>query len=95
MSPLNKLWFSQAALSAWQGCPLKFKYRYIEGLYWPVVTGGKLSERIEQGRQFHLLAQRYFGGQGRGRPQGPTLATWLARLEQYLPLDSGLTYLPE
>ena len=95
-SERSKLWFSQASLSAWQSCALKFKYRYIDGLYWPLAAGGKVSEHIELGRKFHLLAQRYFsGGAGALPPGEPMLATWLNRLQEYLPLSSKEEFLPE
>lgn len=89
------MWFSQAALSAWQSCPLKYKYRYLDGLYWPLATGGQLSAKIERGRQFHLLAQRYFGGWTGNPPGDPLLADWLEGLRGFLPLEPGLEYLPE
>lgn len=95
MPTLAKLWFSQAALSAWQSCPLKFKYRYIDGLYWPIIAGGKVSEHIELGRRFHLLAQRYFACGDKEPPVEPLLASWLVRLTEYLPLAPEKKYLPE
>jgi len=95
MSDLSKLWFSQASFSAWLSCPLKFKYRYLDGLYWPVASGGTVGEHIELGRRFHLLAQRYFSG-GPGEPPGdPVLTQWLNQLKEYLPLTDQCRYLPE
>lgn len=95
-SELEKLWFSQASLSAWQNCPLKFKYRYIDGLYWPLATVGKVSEHIELGRKFHLLAQRYFScGEPGPTPGEPLLASWLAQLQENFPLSPDSEYLPE
>lgn len=92
---LKDLWFSQASLSAWRDCPLKFKYRYIDGLYWPLTVGGTVSEHIERGRVFHLLAQRYFAGDRPFAGAEPLLAAWLASLQQYLPLTANLEFLPE
>lgn len=93
---LNKLWFSQASLSAWQNCPLKFKYRYIDGLYWPLAAGGKVSEHIELGRKFHLLAQRYFSCGGTEPAPGEQLLTsWLVQLQEHFPLSPEHEYLPE
>jgi len=95
-SELEKLWFSQAALSAWQNCPLKFKYRYIDGLYWPLAVEGQVSEHIEMGRKFHLLAQRHFSCGGTGPVPGePLLASWLAQLQENFPLNESEEYLPE
>lgn len=93
MEQLANLWFSQAALSAWLNCPLKFKYRYIDGLYWPLTTQGDVREHVELGRQFHLLAQRYFtdgGAEADGQ-----LGQWLARLQEFLPLTPNHRFLPE
>lgn len=92
---LTKLWYSQAALSAWQNCPLKFKYRYLDGLYWPIVSAGKVGEHMELGRKFHLLAQRYFGGCPAAAPAEPLLTGWLARLHEFLPLGASEEYLAE
>jgi len=94
---LEKLWFSQASLSAWLSCPLKFKYRYIDGLYWPMAVGGVVSEHIELGRKFHLLAQRYFSDGSIVIPPGEDalLSQWIARLKEYLPRNSAYRFLPE
>lgn len=94
---LDKLWFSQASLSAWLNCPLKFRYRYIDGLYWPVTTGESVSAHIELGRRFHLLAQRYFvSGETRVPPgEDSVLGHWLHRLKEYLPLTGARRFLPE
>lgn len=94
---LSTLWFSQAALSAWQNCPLKFKYRYIDGLYWPISTAGVVEEHIEVGRKFHLLAQRYFNTGSIQLPPGEdhVLNQWLTRLGEYLPLTESCHFMPE
>lgn len=97
MPDLDKLWFSQASLSAWLNCPLKFKYRYIDGLYWPMATSGVVSEHIELGRKFHLLAQRYFSDDISAAPGevDPLLSQWLLRLRDFLPLSGKTRFLPE
>jgi hypothetical protein len=41
-------------------CPLKFRYRYFEGLYG--AENGDLKESFQKGSRFHLLAERYFKG---------------------------------
>ena len=94
---LSKLWFSQASLSAWLNCPLKFKYRYVDGLYWPLAAGGPISKTIELGRRFHLLAQRYFSSGEAEVPAGedPLLEQWLAALKKYLPRSGDCRFLPE
>lgn len=92
---LDKLWFSQAALSAWLSCPLKFKYRYIDSLYWPLPAG--TLQGLELGRKFHLLAQYYYIGHKPSVPaaEDPLLKQWLDNLERWLPRQQGVLYLPE
>lgn len=59
---LDKLYFSQSALATYESCPLKFRRRYLDGLFWPRDWGGdtKQKEVIETGKLFHRLAQRYY-----------------------------------
>lgn len=93
---LAKLWFSQASISAWLNCSLKFKYRYIDGLYWPMPTGGAVGEHIEMGRKFHLLAQQYYSDSQVDLPPGnDELQKWLTQLKKYLPKNDKHRFLPE
>lgn len=94
MKGLDSLWFSQAAISAWLSCPLKFKYRYVDGLYWPLTLGTEVSRHIEQGRRFHLLAQYYFS-ESEIPPTDSQLEQWLDRLREFLPGSPDHRFLPE
>ena len=59
MTTLNELYLSQYALSTFDTCPRKFRYRYVDGLFWPRNwTSLDQRDRMEKGRLFHLLAQR-------------------------------------
>jgi len=60
-------------------------------------AAGEVSEHIELGRKFHLLAQYYFSKQAVVLPEGsePLLEQWLLRLQEYLPLTGPYRYLPE
>ena len=97
MADLSSMWFSQASLSAWLNCALKFKFRYIDGLYWPMPMGGAVSEHMELGRKFHLLAQHYYTDGTIDIPTGEdeNLGTWLRRLKEYLPRTDSHRFLPE
>jgi hypothetical protein len=97
---LELLFFSQAALSTYQACPLKFRYRYWDGLGWMrgSMTEDRQQERI-LGEQFHTLARRYFQGFDidsieRTIPQG-VLVTWFANLRKRFPLQKDAQYYPE
>lgn len=92
---LNNLWFSQASISSWLSCPLKFKYRYVDGLYWPLAAGTEVSQHIELGRRFHLLAQYYYSGRTDIPRTDAQLEQWLERLREFLPFSPGQRFLPE
>lgn len=52
--------YTQSSLGVFMQCPLKFRYRYFEGLYGSEKE--ELKESFEKGSRFHLLAERYFKG---------------------------------
>ncbi|AZR73329.1 hypothetical protein BBF96_08000 [Anoxybacter fermentans] len=97
---LDDLYFSQSALISYQTCPLKFRRRYLDGLFWPADWGGDKNQKevIEQGRLFHLLAQRYyFLGEV---PQSKELlsqqlAFWFEELKKFRPYHDNGKFLPE
>ncbi len=97
---LDDLYFSQSALIAYQNCPLKFRRRYLDGLFWPADWGGNEEQReaIEQGRVFHLLAQRYYS---RGEMPdfeeilSDNIALWLERMVEFRSYHENGTFLPE
>lgn len=96
---LDDLYFSQSALIAYQTCPLKFRRRYLDGLFWPADWGGDKEQRtgIEQGQTFHLLAQRYYS-RGELPPKDllpEPLAQWLDELAVFRPYIEGAVFLPE
>jgi RecB family exonuclease len=94
--------FSQAALGTFQVCPLRFRYRYIDDLYWSSLWGSNPEERaaVERGQLFHLLARRYYSGLlpavWDDPVLAPPLARWLDLLKGFLPYDpSRLDFYPE
>ncbi len=99
-SRLKELFFSQSALGAFLNCQLKFRRRYLDGLFWPgswaLDASGK--EAMERGRLFHLLAQRYFSS---GEETDYTLVgdeglqDWLRRLSKFRPFDPAIVFQPE
>ncbi len=96
----GEMFFSQSALGTYQSCQLRFRRRYLEGLYWPGTWAldkeGK--DILEQGKLFHLLAQRYYM-----LGQDPNLNSvisepireWIRRLVDFRPLEPGTVFLPE
>lgn len=95
----GKMYFSQAALMAYQTCPLKFRYHYLDGLNW--LAARQHDNQVERmlGEHFHVLAQRYFQGVGlaelrRVIPPGP-LSGWLDKLQVRFPLQQAVAYYPE
>lgn len=84
---LKDLYFSQSALSIFDNCRRRFRYRYLDGLYWPAEWGmnEEVKNDLKQGSQFHLLAERYYS-----RTLGETvlnsnllLQSWLNRLKKF------------
>lgn len=100
MPNLSQLYFSQYALNTFDLCPRKFRYRYVDGLFWPRNwTSVEQRDAMEKGRLFHLLAQRYFSGIDTTIPAGvpfrDELTRWLARLTKLTELSPQNLYLPE
>lgn len=96
---LEEFYFSQSALEAFAQCRLKFKKRYLDGLYWSrkELLPPEQLEALEKGIAFHLLAQRYFSGLTTGVEQvrGGELELWLRRLENLVSLNPEIRFLPE
>lgn len=96
---LDEFFFSQSALIAFQNCPRKFRYRYLDGLFWPADWGSDVEQRkaIEEGRQFHLLAERYYY---RGEaPEEMSVSGELGRMfqemVQFRPYQASVRFWPE
>ena len=90
------MYFSQKALSTYEHCPLKFKYRYLDELYWPQ----KESDReiaLERGRLFHLLACRYYSGNkvDGEKVNDEKLKTWIQRLKSFCSIERNGNFSPE
>ena len=86
----HDFFYSQLALSIYQSCQLRFRRRYLDGLYWP----RPISEQVELGRDFHLVSNRYFAS-GQQERYGGDLGVWLEALYRFRPLAPGLVFLPE
>jgi len=50
--------YTQSSIVTFMQCPLKFRYRYFDGLYGS--DDETLKGSFEKGNKFHLLAERYF-----------------------------------
>ncbi|MDA8234776.1 MAG: PD-(D/E)XK nuclease family protein [Clostridia bacterium] len=96
---LKDMFFSQLALKTYQSCPLRFRRRYLEGLFWPGNWAGdkKQREAIEGGRLFHLLAQRYYtqGEVPAGQLVPEPVAAWLGNLVSFRPFNGENRFYPE
>jgi len=86
----SSFFYSQLALSIYQSCQLRFRRRYLDGLYWP----RPVSEQVELGRNFHLVSNRYFIS-GQQESCSGDLGAWLEALYRFRPLAPGLVFLPE
>ena len=84
---LKDLYFSQSALSIFNNCRRRFRYRYLDGLYWPAEWGmnEEVKNDLKQGKQFHLLAERYYS-QTLGETvlsSNQLLQSWVNRLKSF------------
>lgn len=95
LNSLEELFFSQSALSIFNKCRRRFRYRYLNGLYWPAEWGmnDEIKKDLEQGRKFHLLAERYYS-KTLGESVLPTsdlLQAWLNRLKKIVSPSSVIS----
>ncbi|AVX20931.1 PD-(D/E)XK nuclease superfamily protein [Carboxydocella sporoproducens DSM 16521] len=93
----QQLTFSQAALETFLTCRRRFRYRYVDALYWPTVWGKNEESlrELERGLTFHRLAQQYYLT-GQVPPVGESnLNQWLAALAATWSRQDGYSYYPE
>lgn len=94
LKTLKELYFSQSALSIFNQCRRRFRYRYLDRLYWPAEWGmdEKIKEDLERGRLFHLLAERYYSSNlgSTFLKEKKVLQAWLNRLKDFCPADDSI-----
>lgn len=101
MTSLHDRHMSAMALATYQSCHLRFRFRYIDNLYWSRVWGATEDERraLEQGQSFHLMARRYYMGVDTARVADPVeqqqLEHWLGLLQGYNPRSFDKEFYPE
>lgn len=92
---------SAAALGTYSVCPLRFKYRYVDNLYWSRLWGSRPEERkaLEKGQNFHLMARRYYAGVDPALVADPVeqrdLDGWMHLLQGFLPRTFDPAFYPE
>lgn len=91
--------FTQYSLATFENCPLKFKKRYLESLKWDSFPDEEIKRRLNMGRDFHLLAQRYFMGVDTSLEEftedAGELSIWLESLKKSFRIEDEASYLPE
>lgn len=101
MEPLEERHLSAMALNIYRQCPLRFRYRYLENLYWSRLWGSSPEERraLERGQHFHLLARRYYSGVEPAEIADPLeqqeLEGWMHQLRDFLPRTLDRSFYPE
>lgn len=92
---------SAMSLKVHQICPLRFKFRYVDGLFLALASGGTEEDRraMERGEHFHLMARRYFAGLDPATVADPVeqgeLEHWLGLLQGFLPRTFDRSFYPE
>ena len=101
MQPLQDRHLSAMALNTFMICPLRFRYRYLDNLYWSRQWGGSPEDRkaIEKGQNFHLMARRYYSGLEPAKVADPLeqteLESWLQLMAGFLPRTFDRQFYPE
>lgn len=101
MQPLQDRHLSAMALGTYQMCHLRFRYRYIDNLYWSRIWGSSPEERraVEVGQNFHLMARRYYAGVEPAHVADPVdqaqLDHWLSLMQGFLPRTFDREFYPE
>jgi RecB family exonuclease len=101
MQPLDQRHLSAAALATYRLCPLRFRFRYLDNLYWSSQWGAGDVERtaMERGQHFHLMARRYYAGIDPGLSEGgeekAVLEQWLYELQRFAPFTLDRAFYPE
>lgn len=98
---LGKLYFSQNSMEIFKQCRMKFKKRYLDGLYWRNwLLDSEKTLKTEKGRLFHLLAYRYFlninsqAGEDIGN-EHEELKPWMESLKKFIEIKEDRLYFPE
>ncbi|GAB6098628.1 hypothetical protein JCM16358_05070 [Halanaerocella petrolearia] len=97
---LSELYFSASALKTYETCKLKFRRRYIDGLFWPSDWVQDQEDKLvyKTGQQFHTLAERYYRHGQIVDPKdllSDQLTTWLERLTNFKAYQEEGQFLPE
>ncbi|WP_320045648.1 PD-(D/E)XK nuclease family protein [uncultured Ilyobacter sp.] len=87
--------YTQSSIGTFIQCPLKFRYRYFEGLYGS--DDDSLKDSFERGSRFHLLAERYFKGiDTEGEYiQEKELKELFQKIKEKYPLEANCRYFSE
>ena len=94
-------YLSALALQTYTLCPLRFRFRYVDGLYWSRLLALSPEDRkaIEKGQAFHLMARRLYEGLDPAAVADPVeqqeLEHWLGLLQSFLPRTLDRAYYPE
>ena len=95
----DDFYFSQHALNLFKQCPLKFRFRYLDGFFWPGSWGqtAESQKLIDQGKKFHKLANRYYsrGWIPEKTGKNKQLVKWFSRLTNFCPYQEQGSYKPE
>ena len=90
----DNFFFSQYSLNIFRRCPVRFKKRYIEGLYWRGIEPN--GYELERGKNFHVLADRYFSNiplKMEFFEEYGELNDWMDALREYVPqAEKGACY---
>ena len=91
----DNFFYSQSAISTFLKCPIKFKFKYLDDLF--VDLGAKKSY-FSFGKDFHLLAERWFKGISSGDEyldKESDLYKYFQKMKKRFPIDGNKKYYVE
>lgn len=89
--------FSQSSIECFKMCPLRFKMKYLDKLYWKKDLNDEQKQKLEEGRLFHIVAHRYFAGVYNENlyTADEKIHQWVQMLMKYFTFNECRIYKPE
>lgn len=92
----SDFFYTASSISAFESCPLKFKYKYIEGFEWDDENDESDGRKMGAGREFHLAARRCFlGADCPAEFSDANVSKWISNLKESFQVPKDATILPE
>lgn len=99
---LKTFTYSQNSINTYKSCPVKFKYKYIDGVNWMKddLESRSYYDSLKMGLDFHLICERYFdqipvGIELSSEEDVDKFSKWLDVIKSEIPIEQDKKYLTE